>query len=161
MTRLILVALLGFGLAGLLGLDTADALGRFGHGKGTPGGGRAAGLATLELTDGQKEQLQSLHQQHRAKMQALKELGDISREDVRALRERHREAFMGVLTGEQRAQLEAQKAEWGGALMRLGLGDDQKAQLQVLREQHREQMSALKASEEVGREQDGPRDGPR
>ena len=29
MTRLILIALLGFGLAGLLGLDTADALGRF------------------------------------------------------------------------------------------------------------------------------------
>ena len=102
MTRLILIALLGFGLAGLLGLDTADALGRFGHGKGTPGGGRAAGLATLELTDGQKEQLQSLYQQHRAEMQALQESGDISREDVRALRERHREALMGVLTGEQR-----------------------------------------------------------
>ena len=60
---------------------------------------------------------------------------------------------MGVLTGEQRAQLEAQKAEWGGALTRLGLGDDQKAQLQARREQHRQQMSALKASEEVGREQ--------
>ena len=98
-------------------------------------------------------------------MQALKESGDISREDVRALRERHRKAFTGVLTGEQRAQLEARKAEWqarkderrwvgrGGALMRLELGDDQQAQLQALRRRHRQQMEKSKASGDVAREQ--------
>ena len=84
-------------------------------------------------------------------MQALKELGDISREDVRALRERHREAFMGVLTGEQhRQQMSALKAseEVGREQVRALRAQYPEAFKAVLTEEQREQLEELRAERE-------------
>ena len=65
----------------------------------------------LELTEAQKEQLQTMREEHRNAAQALRESGEATREDLEQLRSQHREQVEAVLTGEQRQQLEELRAQ--------------------------------------------------
>jgi Spy/CpxP family protein refolding chaperone len=134
--------------------------GRFGHGFGSFDG------AGLELSEDQKEQMKTLHEAQREKMQALR-AGDErpSHEDMQSLREEFRTNLAGILTPEQLAQLEERRANrperghrgkrggkgrfgrgFGGT--ELDLSEDQKEQAKALRQAQHEKMHALRESGE-------------
>ena len=75
-----------------------------------PGAGGGP-LGQLDLTDAQKEQLQSMREGHHNAAQALRESGEATREDFEQLRDQHREQVGSVLTDEQRQQLEELRAQ--------------------------------------------------
>lgn len=64
----------------------------------------------LDLSEDQKAQLKALRQQRRVAMKDLRSSGNFTPEDVQALREQHRQAFLAVLTEDQRAKME----DWKG-----------------------------------------------
>ena len=117
-------------------------------------------LEHLDLTDGQKEQLQALRKEH---MKAMRE----QRETTAAMGEERREAVMNILTEEQQETLKEMRGKffgrrgWGGkdrhdmrrggkghdmrrggkgAFSRLDLTNEQKEQLEELREEQRTEM---------------------
>ncbi|MEE2659508.1 MAG: hypothetical protein VX733_13460 [Candidatus Latescibacterota bacterium] len=165
-----------------LTLTTADLAEASGRGNfGGRGGHRVAGASdkahgkriseALGLSNEQKAQLQKLRTQGREEMQALRSQEDVTREQVQALRESHREAFLAVLTDEQRATAEQVRAERetikaagkgrrGGRRQQrlhlqeaLGLNEDQQSQLQTLREEARTAVQALRKDESATRDQ--------
>ena len=163
-------------------LTTADLAEASGRGNfGGRGGHRVAGASdkahgkriseALGLSNEQKAQLRKLRTQGREEMQALRSQEDVTREQVQALRESHREAFLAVLTDEQRATAEQVRAERetikaagkgrrGGRRQQrlhlqeaLGLNEDQQSQLQTLREEARTAVQALREDESATRDQ--------
>ncbi|MFQ3679168.1 MAG: Spy/CpxP family protein refolding chaperone [Pseudanabaenaceae cyanobacterium] len=102
-----------------------------------PSGEMRGKWAALNLTEAQKAQLQQLRTKHRQQMQA-------------------------VLTAEQRAELEAARAE-GRRPNKLNLSDAQKEQLRSLRAQGREELLAVLTPEQQTTWQNlrGPRKGNR
>ena len=89
-------------------------------GPGRRGGRRGAGaiFGALELTDGQKEQLQALREKNRAEMQPFRDSGQRpTQEQMEQIRQTHRQAFESILSEEQRAKLEelrANRPRWDG-----------------------------------------------
>lgn len=120
-------------------------------------------LEHLDLTDGQKEQLQALREKHR---EAMRE----QRETMAAMGKEQREAVMNILTDEQQETMKEMRSKrgkffgqrgWGGkgrhdmrrggkdhdmrrggqgAFSRLDLTDEQKEQLVELRKEQRTEM---------------------
>ena len=120
-------------------------------------------LEHLDLTDGQKEQLQALREKHR---EAMRE----QRETMAAMGKEQREAVMNILTDEQQEAMKEMRSKrgkffgqrgWGGkgrhdmrrggkdhdmrrggqgAFSRLDLTDEQKEQLVELRKEQRTEM---------------------
>ena len=120
-------------------------------------------LEHLDLTDGQKEQLQALREKHR---EAMRE----QRETMAAMGKEQREAVMNILTDEQQETMKEMRSKrgkffgqrgWGGkgrhdmrrggkdhdmrrggqgAFSRLNLTDEQKEQLVELRKEQRTEM---------------------
>ena len=104
---------------------------RGGHGRHGGMRGGMFGLRGIELTDAQKEQIRLIHEANKpseaqmAEMRALKdarkaggEITEAQKEQFKAMREQRRAKFevvraqiLGILTPEQRTQLEAKKAE--------------------------------------------------
>ena len=109
-----------------------------GHGRGHRGAALSARLAEkLNLTDAQKQQLEAIHKGFRdnnaqafanakelrkqfrearqandtAKLESLKPALEAQRTQFRQLREARQQQILAILTAEQRAQLEAFKAE--------------------------------------------------
>jgi len=66
-------------------------------------------FAQLDLTDAQREAIQTTRRQMREQAQALRDSGD--REAMRALRRQTREAVRDILTEEQRAQMRQMRTE--------------------------------------------------
>ena len=150
-------------LLGLVGLTTADAQwgGRRGRAGGRMGqfqGAPAGPFAQLELTEDQRAAIQALRQTRLEQMQALREAGILDREAAQAAWEGHRQAVFDLLTPVQQSRLEELRAQApqrgffrgrgrrgarGGALLQLGLSEDQQAAIQALRQTQREQMQAL------------------
>ena len=85
--------------------NAGDARGRGGRG---PGG---EGFGQLDLSDTQTEQLERLREEHRSAMDALRESGDATREDFRQLRTQQREEAEGLLTEDQRQQLQQSREQ--------------------------------------------------
>ena len=120
-------------------------------------------LEHLDLTDGQKEQLQAVREKHR---EAMRE----QRETMAAMGKEQREAVMNILTDEQQEAMKEMRSKrgkffgqrgWGGkgrhdmrrggkdhdmrrggqgAFSRLDLTDEQKEQLVELRKEQRTEM---------------------
>ena len=120
-------------------------------------------LEHLDLTDGQKEQLQAVREKHR---EAMRE----QRETMAAMGKEQREAVMNILTDEQQETMKEMRSKrgkffgqrgWGGkgrhdmrrggkdhdmrrggqgAFSRLDLTDEQKEQLAELRKEQRTEM---------------------
>ncbi len=120
-------------------------------------------LEHLDLTDGQKEQLQAVREKHR---EAMRE----QRETMAAMGKEQREAVMNILTDEQQETMKEMRSKrgkffgqrgWGGkgrhdmrrggkdhdmrrggqgAFSRLDLTDEQKEQLVELRKEQRTEM---------------------
>ena len=120
-------------------------------------------LEHLDLTDGQKEQLQAVREKHR---EAMRE----QRETMAAMGKEQREAVMNILTDEQQETMKEMRSKrgkffgqrgWGGkgrhdmrrggkdhdmrrggqgAFSRLNLTDEQKEQLVELRKEQRTEM---------------------
>ena len=83
--------------------------------------GRGGLLRELDFSDEQKEQLRALRTELGRLMKELKASDDVSKEQIGALHEQYRAAFQEILSGEQRAQLDAlraQREEEGGKLGR-------------------------------------------
>ena len=133
-------AVLALGLAGV-GLAADEGAGRgegFGH-RGMHGGRHGGDFRALNLTDDQKAQLKQIHEQQRETMRPLMEqhkalrdqieqslgaakpdatrIGQLEiqlfnlRSQFKAQREKSHEAFLNVLTPEQKAQWEKLRAE--------------------------------------------------
>ncbi|NJK59764.1 MAG: hypothetical protein HC918_05250 [Oscillatoriales cyanobacterium SM2_1_8] len=82
----------------------------------------------------------------RGKWAALN-LSDAQREQLQQLRAKYRQQMQAILTPEQRAEMEAARAE-GRRPNSLNLSDAQKSQLQALRTQGREEMLAVLTPEQ-------------
>ena len=80
-----------------------------GDARGRGGGGE--GFGQLDLSDTQTEQLERLREEHRSAMDALRESGDATREDFRQLRTQQREEAEGLLTEDQRQQLQQSREQ--------------------------------------------------
>lgn len=96
-------------------------------GKGRRGGGRGGPLGdggqSLGLSEDQQAAIGALRDDLREQMQALRASGETTREQAQAIMEQHREQVHALLTDEQKAQIEAWRAQrperrgrWGTAV---------------------------------------------
>lgn len=136
--------LLSVAAAGILSFGAFAAEGPRHHGHGH-GGGLQRMQQTLNLSDEQLNQLKPVFEAQRAQQKQM--------------REQMKAQFDSILTADQKAQLEAFRAERkegkregnrdgkfrhgkGGPFAKLNLSDDQKAQMKALRESMKPQMQA-------------------
>lgn len=69
-------------------------------------GGRGDDFGQLDLSEDQRSRLESMREEHRRAMDALRESGDATREDIQQLRTEQREEAEGILDEGQRQQLQ-------------------------------------------------------
>lgn len=83
-----------------------------GQGRGQDRGPGRGGspFADLDLSQSQNEQLQSMREEHRSAVDALRESGEATPEDFQQLRQTQRQEIGGILTDEQRQQLDEKRA---------------------------------------------------
>ena len=117
---------------------------------------RGAGFDKLEqqlnLTDAQKQQLQSLRSQQKSQLQAVQQNSSLTaeqkHEQLQQLHKSFHGQMMGILTPDQQTQLKQLRAQAGEKMQQhfaqaLNLTPDQQSKLQPLFQQQREQMQAL------------------
>ncbi len=133
-------------------------------------------LQHLDLTDAQKDSIRAIRSAYQPQIRALRQArrsGEITpeafRAQMRALRAKLRADISGVLTDEQRAELEAMRERWQerradrraqwqerraeARAVRaevLNLSADQEEALQTLRAEHRAQLQALRDQRQSG-----------
>ncbi len=123
----------------------------------------------LNLTEDQKAKFKSQNETFRKKMEELKKNDNITVKDWKAkaenLRKEHKANMDGILTSDQKAQLEKMKVEAkdkqsvrtkeSGAKMKadLGLTDDQSAKMQANRKEMGEKMKAIRGNNSLSDEQ--------
>lgn len=123
----------------------------------------------LNLTDDQKVKFKSQNENFRQQMEALKKNDNITVKEWRIkaenLRKEHKASINGMLTGEQKAQIEKRKVEGKekfatmakerGTKMKaeLGLTEEQSAKMQSNRKEMSEKMKAIRENSSVGMEQ--------
>ena len=126
-------------------------------------------MAELNLTEDQKAKFKSLNNDHRRQMEELKKMDNItvkeSREKMEALRKDHRAKMQSILTSEQKAKLEKNRAEQKarfsergkerGERMKkeLNLTAEQSAKMDVNRKVVSEKMKAIREDESLTDEQ--------
>ena len=74
----------------------------------------------LGLSENQKDQFKALRQQRRAAMENLRESGDFARDDMQALRKQYRQAFLAILTEDQRVKMKTWKSDSHNSTSKMG-----------------------------------------
>lgn len=135
--------------------------------------GHGMDMKALNLTDAQKEQFKKERESFQKQMEELKKNENITVKEMKERRESihkaHKAKIDGILTAEQKAQIEKSKVERKartedmmkkrseGMKTRLGLTDEQSAKFEKSRKETAEKMKALREdknmSEEKKREQ--------
>ena len=134
------------------------------HGKGD--GGRM--MADLNLTDAQKTQMKSLHEEFRTKMETLESNKTMSVADYKtqkaALHKERHDKMQSILTAEQKKQMEDKKAQHEGKKgekfdkrldamkSKLSLSDDQVSKLKSQHEATKAKMEAIKGNQSLSPE---------
>jgi Spy/CpxP family protein refolding chaperone len=122
-------------------------------------------MKQLNLTDAQKEQFKAQKESFRKQMEELKKNDNITVKDwksrMEALRKEHKTKMEGLLTPEQKAQIEKMKAEHKAMQevdakarmekmkIRLGLTDDQVTKMTKNRTEMMEKMKALREDDKM------------
>ncbi|MCC6403715.1 MAG: hypothetical protein IT207_06860 [Fimbriimonadaceae bacterium] len=109
----------------------------------------------IGLTDGQKAQIQALREKARAEMQGLGSQGspDARRAAWKEMRSQYREQFQNILSPDQKAKLEALKAETKAKMAErraafekeLGLTELQKAEIARLKAEMKSKVTEFKS----------------
>lgn len=123
----------------------------------------------LELTAGQKAGFKKQHDEFRKQMEELKKNENITVKEWKtrkeALMKKHRESMQNILTTEQKAKLEKQradrmamhevdaKARLEKMKIQLGLSNEQAAKLEKQRSEMKTQMKALHDNQQLNQEQ--------
>lgn len=123
------------------------------------------GFHDLKLSDDQKAKFKSLNDDYRQQMQDLKKQDDITvkewKSKMQALKEDHHTKMQGLLTPDQKAQLEKAKEGRKGnrdadrkdrserMKTRLGLTDDQSAKLKQSHSEMAEKMKAIRENKSL------------
>ena len=133
-----------------------------GDGHRRPSGLRRQVLATLDLSEEQRDAIKELREARRAQMKKLRASRERpTRAELRARREAMKESFAAILTPDQLARLEEIKSQGKGSqprghrqrrplreLRSLDLSEDQQSRLKALRERATEERAARRASGE-------------
>ena len=133
-----------------------------GDGHRRPNGLRRQVLATLDLSEEQRDAIKELREARRAQMKKLRASRERpTRAELRARREAMKESFAAILTPDQLARLEEIKSQGKGSqprghrqrrplrgLRSLNLSEDQQSRLKALRERATEERAARRASGE-------------
>jgi hypothetical protein len=123
---------------------------------------------SLNLTDEQKEKFKSQNESFRKQMEELKKNDGITvkewRSKMETLRNDHKAKMQGLLTTDQKAQLEKMKTEGKAKFeamskeraekmkTRLGLTDEQSSKLEKSRQQTGEEMKAIRENKSLSEE---------
>ena len=126
-------------------------------------------MKALNLTEDQKTQFKTQNESFRKKMEELKKNDNITVKDWKSkaenLRKEHKSKIDGILTSEQKAQLEKRKAEGkqrheamgkeraDRMKTELGLSDEQSAKMKANREAMGAKMKAIRENKSLGEEQ--------
>jgi Spy/CpxP family protein refolding chaperone len=121
----------------------------------------------LDLTEAQKEQVNTLQRDFRAKMQALNQKENITVKEQRdarfSLAKEHRAKMTGLLTAEQQYKLKEQRANQQNKMQevksrrfedmteKLSLNETQKAALQKERDEQRMKMQSIRQNDAIER----------
>ena len=124
-----------------------------------------AGMEKLNLTDAQKEQFKTQRESFRKQMDELKKNDNITvkewRSKMEALKKDQKAKMQGILTSDQKAQLEKMKAEHKSMneidakarmekmKLRLGLTDEQVGKMTKNRTEMAEKMKALRENDKL------------
>ena len=126
-------------------------------------------LHKLNLTEDQKAKFKAQHENFRKQMEELKKNDNITVKEwkakMEALRKDNKAKLDGILTGEQKAQIEKMKAEQKAfheidakarmekMKLRLGLSDEQAAKMQQNRTEMTEKMRSIRENKSLNDEQ--------
>jgi Spy/CpxP family protein refolding chaperone len=109
----------------------------------------------LNLTDQQKQQLQSMRQAQRQQIAAVKQDSSLTdqqkQEKIQQIREQGRTQFESVLTPDQKTKL--QQMHNRGPMSQLNLTEQQRSQIRPILQQSRQQMQSLRQDTNLTSEQ--------
>ena len=130
------------------------------------GRGQAQAFERLNLTQEQKDKLQSLRQNERAQIDSIRNNASLTdeqkKQQLRQLRDNQRQQWLALLTPEQQAEWKQTRSQRGGhgggfagarGFQGLNLTEQQKAQLKPVFDSTRQQMQALRGDTSLTPEQ--------